>query len=44
MDKPVLYVMVFIILFFGPCRMKDEHRYIMESLDRIEIQLGINDR
>ena len=43
-EKPVLYIMVFIILLLGPCRIRNDHIDIIERLDRIEIQIGINDR
>jgi len=40
-----LYFMVIVILLFGPCDiLKYDHKNIIERLDRIEIQIGINGR
>jgi len=33
-----LYIMVIIILLFGPCRMRDDHNAIIEKLDKIASQ------
>jgi len=41
MQRVGLYIMVFIILAFGPCKMQCDHNDILEKLERIETQLGI---
>ena len=37
-----LYIMVIIILLFGPCRMRDDHNAIIDKLDKIvSQQIGV---
>ena len=46
--KPVervgLYIMIIILLLFGPCSMDSDHDNIKKSLERIEDKLGIWER
>lgn len=39
MDRTGLYIIVLIILFFGPCGMDSNNKEIIDRLDRIEIML-----
>ena len=36
-----LYIMIIILLIFGPCRMQDDHSVIIEKLNKIEQQMGM---
>ena len=40
-EQSGLYIMIVIILLFGPCRMQDDHSTIIGKLDKIEQQIGV---